>query len=284
MMEKTELTLYLGGTRSGKSARAEAQALRTGGPVLYVATAEARPDDPSMHERIRRHRDRRPPHWSTLECPLHLAKRISVMFPAFFLEAAASVSPEQPPESGVGSSPKDAGEAAQERPTILIDCVTLWVSNILFALPEPEDLTAFETAVRTEVNALIALMERSNCRWILVSGETGLGGIASDRISRNYCDGLGLANQLIAASARKVFLVVAGCSLVLAEEKMASAHIATVRRPRERALSPHLPSTSGPLPSKETGYVIPRALQSTGTRHPPCRKFRRGNLPERLTL
>ena len=45
MMEKTELTLYLGGTRSGKSARAEAQALRTGGPVLYVATAEARPDD-----------------------------------------------------------------------------------------------------------------------------------------------------------------------------------------------------------------------------------------------
>ena len=109
------------------------------------------------------------------------------------------------------------GEAAQERPTILIDCVTLWVSNILFALPEPEDLTAFETAVRTEVNALLALMERSNCRWILVSGETGLGGIASDRISRNYCDGLGLANQLIAASARKVFLVVAGCSLVLAE-------------------------------------------------------------------
>ena len=204
MMEKTELTLYLGGTRSGKSARAEAQALRTGGPVLYVATAEARPDDPSMHE-------------STLECPLHLAKRISVMFPAFFLEAAASVPPEQPPESGVGSSPKDAGEAAQERPTILIDCVTLWVSNILFALPEPEDLTAFETAVRTEVNALLALMERSNCRWILVSGETGLGGIASDRISRNYCDGLGLANQLIAASARKVFLVVAGCSLVLAE-------------------------------------------------------------------
>ena len=120
------------------------------------------------------------------------------------------------PEAG-GFHHSIAGEAAQERPTILIDCVTLWVSNILFALPEPEDLTAFETAVRTEVNALLALMERSNCRWILVSGETGLGGIASDRISRNYCDGLGLANQLIAASARKVFLVVAGCSLVLAE-------------------------------------------------------------------
>ena len=111
----------------------------------------------------------------------------------------------------------DAGEAAQERPTILIDCVTLWVSNILFALPDPEDLTAFETAVRTEVNALLALMERSNCRWILVSGETGLGGIEPTRLGRNYCDGLGLANQLIAAQAREAFLIVAGRLLKLEE-------------------------------------------------------------------
>ncbi|MFR5646081.1 MAG: bifunctional adenosylcobinamide kinase/adenosylcobinamide-phosphate guanylyltransferase [Bilophila wadsworthia] len=92
MMEKTELTLYLGGTRSGKSARAEAQALRTGGPVLYVATAEARPDDPSMHERIRRHRDRRPPHWSTLSA-LCILRSGSPHVPGLFLEAAASVSP-----------------------------------------------------------------------------------------------------------------------------------------------------------------------------------------------
>lgn len=217
MMERTDLTLYLGGTRSGKSARAEAQALRTGGPVLYVATAEARPGDPAMSERIRRHRVRRPAHWSTLECPLHLAERISAVLPASSLEAAASASPDQPPESGAGSPPKDAREAAPGGPTVLLDCVTLWVSNILFTLPDPEDLTAFETAVRTEVNALLALMERSGCRWILVSGETGLGGIAPDRISRNYCDGLGLANQLIAARARKVFLVVAGRSLALEE-------------------------------------------------------------------
>lgn len=217
MMEQTDLTLYLGGTRSGKSARAEAQALRTGGPVLYVATAEARPGDPAMRERIRRHRARRPAHWSTLECPLRLAERISAVLPASSLEAAASAYPDQPPESGTGRSPKDAREAAPGGPTVLLDCVTLWVSNILFTLPDPEDLTAFETAVRTEVNALLALMERSGCRWILVSGETGLGGIAPDRISRNYCDGLGLANQLIAARARKVFLVVAGRSLALEE-------------------------------------------------------------------
>ena len=59
-MDKPDLTLYLGGTRSGKSARAEARVFqRADGPVLYVATAEARPDDPSMTERIRRHRARR---------------------------------------------------------------------------------------------------------------------------------------------------------------------------------------------------------------------------------
>lgn len=94
-----------------------------------------------------------------------------------------------------------ATEAGRVRPTILVDCVTLWVSNILFSLPNPEDLEAFETAVRAEVDALLALMERSACRWLVVSGEIGLGGIAPERIGRHYCDGLGLANQLIAARA-----------------------------------------------------------------------------------
>ena len=192
------MTLYLGGTRSGKSARAEAAALQAQGPVLYVATAEARADDASMLDRIRRHRARRPAHWRTLECPCRLAESIA---------AALASAPFAP----------GAAEAGRVRPTILVDCVTLWVSNILFSLPDPEDLEAFETAVRAEVDALLALMERSACRWLVVSGEIGLGGIAPERIGRHYCDGLGLANQLIAARARDVFLVVAGRLLTLAE-------------------------------------------------------------------
>ena len=88
--------------------------------------------------------------------------------------------------------------------------MTLWVSNILFSLPDPEDLRAFEAAVRAEVEALLDLIGRSGRRWVLVSGETGLGGIEPTRLGRNYHDGLGLANQLIAARAREVFLVVAG--------------------------------------------------------------------------
>lgn len=184
-MNKADLTLYLGGTRSGKSTCAEAWALQSEGPILYVATAEVRPDDPSMVERLRRHRARRPANWRTLECPLHLVERI-----------AAALADMPPP--------------AEKIPTILLDCVTLWVSNILFSLPDPEILTTFEDAVRAEVEALLDLIEHSGCRWALVSGETGLGGIQPTLLGRNYCDGLGLANQLIAARSRDVFLVIAG--------------------------------------------------------------------------
>lgn len=117
--------------------------------------------------------------------------------------------------SGPGGDPEAAPGDAGATPTILLDCVTLWVSNILFSLPDPEDLRAFEAAVRAEVEALLDLIGRSGRRWVLVSGETGLGGIEPTRLGRNYHDGLGLANQLIAARAREVFLVVAGCLLRL---------------------------------------------------------------------
>lgn len=102
-------------------------------------------------------------------------------------------------------------------PTVLLDCITLWVSNILFSLPDPEELRAFEGAVRRETEALLDVIRSSGCQWVVVSGETGLGGIEPTRLGRNYCDGLGLANQLIAAQAREAFLVVAGRLLKLEE-------------------------------------------------------------------
>ncbi len=193
-----DLTLYLGGTRSGKSARAEAQALRRTGPVLYVATAAAHEDDAAMQERIRRHRARRPPSWSTLECPVRLAEHIAPTLDALIAAAPSS------------SDPDNA-------PLILLDCVTLWVSNIMFSLPDPEDLLLVEDAVRQEVNALLELAGSSACSWVLVSGEIGLGGIDAGRLGRTYCDALGMANQLIAARACNVFLVVAGRLIRLEE-------------------------------------------------------------------
>lgn len=260
-MDKPDLTLYLGGTRSGKSARAEARVLeRAAGPVLYVATAEARPDDPSMTERIRRHRARRPGNWRTLECPLHPGERIAaalaeygvgesvlgqnprvsfsradLMRPAPHAEEGNATpggifSDSGPDEGKAGKrdtafladsafawAPAKVADGAAETPTVLLDCVTLWIANILFSLPDPEDLIAFEAAVRHEAETLIGVIRSSGCRWVVVSGETGLGGIEPTRLGRNYCDGLGLANQLIAAHAREAFLVVAGRLLRLEE-------------------------------------------------------------------
>lgn len=258
-MDKPDLTLYLGGTRSGKSARAEARVFeRADGPVLYVATAETRPDDPSMTERIRRHRARRPENWRTLECPLHLGERIAAALMEYGMagnisgwgtgENARTAS--MPPGQSNGGNPTPRGGhsdgalrswkteeqytaprtdrdfkkatyevqgEAKRVPTILLDCVTLWVSNILFSLPDPEDLLAFEKAVRHETEELLAVIRSSGCRWVVVSGETGLGGIEPTRLGRNYHDGLGLANQLIAAQAREAFLVIAGRLLRLEE-------------------------------------------------------------------
>ncbi len=195
MIPKLDLTVYLGGVRSGKSILAEAQAIRSGGSVLYVATADTHLNDAAMHERIQHHQSRRPAQWRTLECPLHLAHTLATILPSFSADQYNS----------------------QVRPTILVDCVTLWVSNILFSLTDPSDSQAFENAVQSETGALLQLMETSDCRWIVVSGESGLGGVALSPVSRTYCDGLGLANQLLVAQASQAFLVIAGRLLELKE-------------------------------------------------------------------
>ncbi len=108
---------------------------------------------------------------------------------------------------------------------VLLDCVTLWISNILFALEKEADhagradwtpdAAAFEQAAEREIDDLIAVIRRSPCRWIVVSSETGLGIIAPTSLGRIYCDVLGLANQRLAAAAGDVRLVVAGRALSL---------------------------------------------------------------------
>lgn len=196
--------LVLGGTRSGKSLYAErlaaARQKESGGKVLYVATAgTAAPDgtpDPAMLERVRKHRERRPADWETLECPLRLGEA---------LEAAL------------------AARAAEDRPAVvLVDCVTLWLSNLLLAVADGEaeepklaDAARFERTVTEELAGVLRVAERFPCLWIFVSGETGLGLIAPTPLGRLYCDGLGLANQILADSSDKAFFMVAGRALVL---------------------------------------------------------------------
>lgn len=193
-----DLTLYLGGTRSGKSLLAEQDALQAGHPVLYVATAGCRDGDRAWAERVRRHRERRPKSWRTLECERNLA-------PGIEAELARLAG------GRITAGHEPAGM------TVLIDCATLWVTNILCALPDPENALLLEEQCEQEVAALLALVHRLPCHWIVVSGETGLGGIAATAMARSFCDALGLVNQRLAAQAKQCWLCVAGKKLLLSD-------------------------------------------------------------------
>ncbi len=172
-----ELILILGGARSGKSALAERLA-RRGGRVLFVATAEARDED--MKRRIAAHRERRPAGWDTLEEPLDLVAALRPVLDRY--------------------------------DTFLLDCLTLWVSNLLLDEPTPaEDGSRIPDSARK----LLDLIAESHATWILVSNEVGEGIVPSSALSRTYRDALGRVNQLAASRADRVFLMTAGLALDL---------------------------------------------------------------------
>ena len=174
-----ELTFILGGARSGKSTLAEQLAAR-GERVLYVATAEGR--DEEMRRRIAAHRAARPEHWDTLEEPLELVAALRPI--------------------------RDRYD------TVLVDCLTLWVSNLLLqrqAAGAAED--AIEERVLNAARELLQLVAISGGGWIMVSNEVGLGVVPGSPLGRAYRDLLGRVNQLVAAQAREVYLMVAGLPL-----------------------------------------------------------------------
>ena len=175
-----ELILLLGGARSGKSTAAQRLAERRGGRVLFIATAQAL--DAEMERRIAAHRARRPKGWDTLEEPLDLAG------------AAAPI--------------------MNRYDTVVIDCLTLWVSNLL--LRHEADANA-EQIILDAAGRLLELIARSAATWIAVSNEVGLGVVPAWPLGRTYRDALGRVNQLCAARAGRVYLMVAGLALELKE-------------------------------------------------------------------
>lgn len=171
------LLLILGGARSGKSAYAQRIAETLGGEdVLFVATAEA--GDADMAQRITRHRAERPQAWRTLETPRHVGQAITA-YPA-----AVAV--------------------------VVVDCLTLLVSNTLFACGEPPDPTVVDAAVQAEVAALVQACQARAGTCIVVSNEVGLGLVPDNALGRLYRDVLGRANQSLAAQAEAVYFLVAG--------------------------------------------------------------------------
>jgi adenosylcobinamide kinase/adenosylcobinamide-phosphate guanylyltransferase len=162
------ITLVLGGARSGKSAYAERLIGEHG---LYLATAEA--GDEEMAERIRAHRERRSAGWKTVEEPLDLA----------------------------GALERDADADGP----VLVDCLTLWLSNLM----------AVGRDVETETRRLTDRLRTLPCPVVLVSNEVGLGLVPATPLGRAFRDHAGRLNQRMAAAADRVIFVAAGLPLTL---------------------------------------------------------------------
>jgi adenosyl cobinamide kinase/adenosyl cobinamide phosphate guanylyltransferase len=165
------LTLILGGARSGKSDFAQALARKRGGDaVLFIATAEARDDE--MRVRIAAHRAARPAAWQTLEAPRDLARAL---------------------------------ESAEGACVIVVDCMTLWASNVLLA----EESNA-RVEMSREMDELLAWYRAHDTALILVSNEVGMGLVPDNELGRAYRDLLGAVNKQLAEYADEIFLLVAG--------------------------------------------------------------------------
>lgn len=161
----------IGGARSGKSRYAQARAEAMGGSLVFVATAEAFDDE--MHARIAQHRADRDARWRAVEAPRDLAAAIGAL---------------------------DDGRAV-----VLVDCLTLWTSNLLLADADIPAATA----------ELCAAIGRFKGSLILVANEVGLGIVPDNALARRFRDAAGQLNQAVAASADEVVLLTAGLPLTL---------------------------------------------------------------------
>lgn len=162
--------LILGGARSGKTRHALACAERLGPHRVYLATAEA--GDEEMRERILRHRQERGPGWRTLEAPLDLVGALA---------------------------------AAGRTDAVLVDCLTLWLSNLILVGRDPE----------SETTRLIEALATAPAPVVLVSNEVGMGIVPESPLARRFRDVQGRTNQRVAAAVRLVDFVAAGLPITL---------------------------------------------------------------------
>jgi len=168
------VTLILGGARSGKSRRAEAIALSLSEHPVYIATAPVIAEDVEWQARIAHHQQRRGEHWLVIEEPVDLIKTLHGL----------------------------TGR------TVVIDCLTLWLSNLMHAGRD----------VAAETNALCKYLIRHDGNILLVSNEVGMGLVPETELGREFRDAQGRLNQAVAAVAEQVIFVVAGLSMTLKGE------------------------------------------------------------------
>jgi adenosylcobinamide kinase/adenosylcobinamide-phosphate guanylyltransferase len=169
----SKITLILGGARSGKSYFAQELAKKGKRKVLFVATAE--PLDDEMRVRIEEHRKNRPVKWKTLEVTKNIGMKIK--------------------------------ECTKGDDIIIIDCITLLISNLLYDEP---NYPVAEKRVLKEINALLECINTLDAHFIIVSNEVGLGLVPDNKLGRLYRDMLGKSNQLLASQSGMVYFMVAG--------------------------------------------------------------------------
>lgn len=173
-MKLPRLTLILGGARSGKSRHGENLIRQLPEPWTYIATAQAFDDE--MSRRIEEHRARRGAGWITIEAP-----------------------------SELGDAVRRAGETAP----LLVDCLTLWLSNIMLA----------EASMESEMEALEAALDLRSAPTVLVSSEVGMGIVPENALARAFRDEAGQIHQRLAERADCVLTMVAGLPLTIKPAK-----------------------------------------------------------------
>jgi len=164
-----KITFIIGGAKSGKSSFALLLAKKHKGKVAFIATAQAL--DKEMEHRIGLHKKSRPAHWQTFEEPLDITKII-----------------------------KDIGSGFK---CIILDCITLLVSNLLLAGYN-------QKAIEKEISQLLAALKKKECDILLISNEVGLGIVPANTLGRDFRDIAGKINQIIAGEATEVIFMVSG--------------------------------------------------------------------------
>jgi len=172
-----EATVVLGGCKSGKSRHALDLAEGYGLRQLFLATCI--PHDDEMEKRVARHKAERKDRWRTIDAPLELCQSIA--------------------------------SHGNEGNVLLVDCLTLWISNLLMAFED-------EGRVLKEVDRLVAVLDLVSCPVVLVSNEVGAGIVPENRLARLFRDIAGVANQKIATGVNRVVWMVAGIPVVVKGE------------------------------------------------------------------
>ena len=171
-----KIILVTGGARSGKSSFAERYVAKYGRKIGYIATSQI--CDEEMEYRVKLHQERRPAEWETFEAPFDAHKVI--------------------------------GEQGKKFDMFLFDCVTIYISNVMSTLEDIDDFDGNYQHVTKALQQLIDSILDSDATVVMVTNEVGSGIVPNNRLAREYRDLAGLANQMLAEAAEKVYLVVSG--------------------------------------------------------------------------